>query len=302
MVEVLPLRYGTLFKKAFSDPEVFSAFVGDVIGVELEFSQVEQEKAFPAPVGKIDIRFDLFGEDPKHRAIVEIQHVRESDAFARFHYYHLISQIEQVTTSRNYEVERTVYTIVVFTRLPEEENLRFDMASQSSDIVTLEGRALGLFKHRIVFLNPRAVSPRTPPKVRRWLELIDDSLDGTIDETAYPEPLFQRVIGAIESQNLTPQERYWAKEEAIWEDTKTESYLEGKKEGHGEGKKEGRDEGLEEGLDKGLKYGLKTAIVDACELLDIALDETKMAHLEKLDTDALNALRMQIKKAKRWPE
>jgi hypothetical protein len=70
----MPLRYGTPFRKAFSDPEVFSAFVRDVIGVEFEFTRIEQEKGFPAPVGKVDIRFDLYGEDLEHRAIVELHH------------------------------------------------------------------------------------------------------------------------------------------------------------------------------------------------------------------------------------
>ncbi|MEZ4314185.1 MAG: hypothetical protein R3F14_39700 [Polyangiaceae bacterium] len=111
---------------------------------------MEQEKAFSPPVGKVDVRFDLYGEDVEHRVIVELQHVREQDAFSRFHYYHLIAQIQQVASSKDYAIGRTVYTIVVLTRLPNEERLRFDMASQSSDLVTHDGRALGLFQHRIV--------------------------------------------------------------------------------------------------------------------------------------------------------
>jgi len=222
-MEVVPLRYGTAFKKAFSDPEVFSAFVRDVIGVELHFTHIEQEKAFLAPVGRVDIRFDLFGEDASHRAIVELQHVRESDAFSRFHYYHLIAQIEQVTSSKSYHAARTVYTIVILTRLPEDEHLRFDLASQTSDLVTHDGRALGLFQHRIVFVNPRAIQPTTPKALRQWLLLFEDSLDSSINEAAYPDPMHRRVIEAIEMKHLSPKDMYWYKEEAIWEETKSEA-------------------------------------------------------------------------------
>ena len=286
MIDVVPLRYGTAFKKAFSDPEVFSGFVRDVLGVELEFTHIEQEKAFLAPIGNVDIRFDLYGEDLKHRAIVELQHVREDDAFSRFHYYHLIAQIEQVTSSKRYHVDRTVYTIVVLTRLPEDRHLQFDMASQSSDIITHDGRPLGLFKHRIVFVNPRALSPTTPPGLRTWLELIEDSLDRRIDATAYPNPLLQKVIAAIETTHMTHRENYWFKEEAIWEDTKDAEFLRGEKKGH----------------DDGLKEGLRKAIVDICELLGVALDEARNAHLDGLDVEALESLRERIKQSRSWPQ
>ncbi|MEZ4309240.1 MAG: hypothetical protein R3F14_14480 [Polyangiaceae bacterium] len=117
----------------------------------------------------MDVRFDLYGEDEENRVIVELQHVREQDAFSRFHYYHLISQIQQVASSKDYSINRTVYTIVVLTRLPNEGHLRFDMASQSSDLVTHDGRPLGLFHHPIVFVNPRAASrPRLPPCAPGW--------------------------------------------------------------------------------------------------------------------------------------
>lgn len=285
MVDVIPLRYGTAFKKAFSDPEVFSAFVRDIIGVELEFTRIEQEKEFLAPVGKVDIRFDLFGEDTKHRAIVELQHFRQRDMFSRFAYYHLVAQIEQIKSSKKYEAERTVYTIVILTRLPEDEHLRFDLASQSSDLITLDGRALGLFGHRIVFVNPRAIAPTTPPHIRQWLELIEDSLDDKIDETAYPHPLMRRVIEAIVADKLSPHENYLYKEEAEWEDTKDAEFH--------RGKKEGRDEGLKDGLCK--------AIFDMCDLLDIALDESRRALLDTLSTEALEGLREEIKRNKRWP-
>jgi len=46
MKKVASLRYGVIFKKAFSDPEIFKAFVRDFLGIELEIDRVETEKAF----------------------------------------------------------------------------------------------------------------------------------------------------------------------------------------------------------------------------------------------------------------
>ncbi|MCP4347055.1 MAG: hypothetical protein GY795_50590, partial [Desulfobacterales bacterium] len=63
MKEVASLRYGVVFKKAFSDPEIFTAFVRDFLGIEIEIDKVETEKSFGPPVGKIDSRFDLYAED-----------------------------------------------------------------------------------------------------------------------------------------------------------------------------------------------------------------------------------------------
>jgi hypothetical protein len=192
-----------------------------------------------------------------------------------------VAQIEQITSHKSYIAERTVYTIVVLTRLPEDEHLRFKAGSESKDVVTHNGKPLGSFDHCIVFVNPRAITATTPPPLRKWLELFEDSLDERIDEANYPDPLHRRVIDAIEVDHLTPKERYFYKEEAIWEDTKTTE------------RKEGRDEGLKEGRLQG--------IVDLCDAYGITLDDSHKAHLEKLNVEALEALRVRIKQEKRWP-
>ena len=50
MKQVASLRYGVIFKKAFCDPEIFTAFVRDMLGIKIEIDQVETEKAFDLPV------------------------------------------------------------------------------------------------------------------------------------------------------------------------------------------------------------------------------------------------------------
>jgi len=93
------------------------------------------------------------------------------------------------------------------------------------------------------------------------------------------------VIAAIEVKHLSPKDMYWYKEEAIWEETKSEE----------------RTKGHQEGLKEGLKEGLRRAILDMCDLLGLHLEEAQHAQLEALDAEGLGRLRERIKAEKRWP-
>jgi len=95
MKKVASLRYGVIFKKAFSQPDIFKAFVKDFIGIELQINQVEMEKEFSPVIGKVDTRFDLFAEDIDNRVIVDIQHVRYGDHYDRFLHYHCVALLEK---------------------------------------------------------------------------------------------------------------------------------------------------------------------------------------------------------------
>ncbi|HEU4410014.1 MAG TPA: hypothetical protein VFS43_32465 [Polyangiaceae bacterium] len=302
MLDVVPLKYGTAFKKAFSDPAVFSGFARAVLGVDVEVERVEQEHGFRPVFGQVDVKYDLFAEDTQRRLVVELQHVREDDSFDRFLYYHLIGQAEQIQSADDYRFRRTVYTIVVLTRLPSAPALRFDVAAHDGDLCTLEGAKLGVYGHRLVFVNARGLRPETPAPLRRWLELIDDSLDQKVDEARYPEPLLQRVLRTIERARVSPEEAYLLKAEAQWESAKREARDEGRDEGRREGRDEGRREGKDEGRREGEAKGLRTAVLDLCELLGLAVTDAQRAALEAMGVGELEALRQAIKQTRRWPE
>ncbi|WLE97307.1 MAG: hypothetical protein QTN59_00435 [Candidatus Electrothrix communis] len=51
MKKVASLKYGVVFKKAFCDPEIFSAFSQDMIGRPVSIDHVETEKEFDPPIG-----------------------------------------------------------------------------------------------------------------------------------------------------------------------------------------------------------------------------------------------------------
>ncbi|MCP5051806.1 MAG: hypothetical protein GY940_31860, partial [bacterium] len=68
-----PLDNGVVFKKAFTDKIVFTQFVKDILGIDIEVDKIETEKKFEPKVGNIDIELDIFAESTDHRVVIEIQ-------------------------------------------------------------------------------------------------------------------------------------------------------------------------------------------------------------------------------------
>ena len=185
---------------------------------------------YPEPVGFVDIEYDLFAEDTEKRVIVEIQHIREEDIFDRFLYYHIIALVEQIKTHADYRFNKTVYTLIVVTgkSRKQEETPKFSHAVGNVDPINEFGERLGVYPHRLIFLNPNFLNEETPEDVKVWLELIADSLDEQVDETRYSYPILKTVIEEIESDNVTPQELRLIKDEAAWERTKQNAFEDGR--------------------------------------------------------------------------
>jgi flagellar biosynthesis/type III secretory pathway protein FliH len=123
------------------------------------------------------------------------------------------------------------------------------------------GNTVPIYPHRIVFLVPRLVNEQTPAGVRQWLNFINDSLDGSIDESGYDKAPFPQMIKAIETQTIDPAVLSEIKDEAAWEKAKTRFTQEGWEEGHEKGREEGLEEGLEKGREEGLEKGEKQGIL-----------------------------------------
>ena len=99
------------FKKAFTDPFVFRAFVKDTIGIEVNPDKIETEKGFEPAVGNVDFRYGIFAEDVAKRVIIEIQKVEYDHNFDRFLHYHL-----QASRSNRLVPARVVPSAKQFTR------------------------------------------------------------------------------------------------------------------------------------------------------------------------------------------
>ena len=53
MVEVIPLKYGTTFKRIFSQPDVFCQFVHDILGITINIDKVYTEYEYPETIADI---------------------------------------------------------------------------------------------------------------------------------------------------------------------------------------------------------------------------------------------------------
>ncbi len=235
MKEVAPLRYSVIFKKAFSEPEVFKGFVRDFLGVKLEINRVETEKSFPKPV--VDSHFDLFAEDTSNGVIVDIQHVRHGDPYRRFFHYHCAALLEYAAKFTEYNPKLTVFTLVVLISGDKHKN---DMAVIDFAPKTLKGRPLKGISHKVIYISPKYLNDDTPEPCREWMQAIQDSQDGQVDETKYTVSEVLRVFDLIEQDTISPEEMWQMTDERREEKHPEEKKVEGVKEG------EKRDEKTDE--------------------------------------------------------
>ncbi len=210
MKQVAPLRYDVIFKKAFCEPEIFTAFVKDFVGIDLEITRVETEKSFDPPIGQVKPRFDLFAQDEKNRIIVEIQHERYLDHYDRFLYYHSLAMLEQIVRADNYHPNLKVFTLVILT---SEDRHKTDVSIINFDPYNLKGKPLGEILHKIFYICPKYVNDETPDAYKEWMLAIEDTLDGEVDESRYSHSEIRKMFDYIEKSQISPEEHASMKDE-----------------------------------------------------------------------------------------
>ncbi|EIJ41788.1 hypothetical protein BegalDRAFT_0880 [Beggiatoa alba B18LD] len=275
MIEVAPLKFGVVFKHAFSQLNVFKSFVKDVLGIEINIDKVHTEYEYPTQIGFVKSKYDLFAEDVEKRIIVEIQHIKEEDFFDRFLYYHLISLVEQIGTYQKYQFDKTVYTIVVLTSVPRDKSVKFSCAVSDMSPIDEHGKKHDIYPHRLIFLCPRLVNEQTPIAIKAWLELIEDSLDGKLEENRFTAQKFQEILNAIHQQKIDPALLAQIKDEAAWEEVKREE----RKEGFEEGVQQGVQLAHLETAQKMLKKGFN--LEEVAELTGLTMSELNRFIQEK---------------------
>jgi predicted transposase/invertase (TIGR01784 family) len=255
MKQVAPLRYDVIFKKAFGQPEMFAALVGDLLDIQLEIDEVENDKVFIPSVGKVATRFDLFAEDKKNRLVVEVQHAHYSDTYERFVYYQCGAMVETIASSRNYSFPVTVITLVFFTgkKVPNSDGsgiLVHDF--EPRDLATGEVvESVYINKHRLIFVFTNSVKKqKTPANYLEWMQAIQDSLDERVNEESYTNPHIRRLFELIEKDQITPEEYARMKDEYNQEELEKEAFEEGEEKGRKEGRQEGWEAGLKEGSER----------------------------------------------------
>ncbi|RKZ40561.1 MAG: hypothetical protein DRQ49_08020 [Gammaproteobacteria bacterium] len=240
MKQVASLRYDVIFKKAFSVPEIFTAFVHDFLNIELEIDTVEKDKVYDPPIGNVAAKFDLYAEDKKNRVIVDVQHVRFPDHYHRFLHYHCAALLDQIVHSKDYRPGLKVFTLVVLT---SGDRHKEDISIIDFDPKNRKGKPLREIDHKVIFICPKYLEDDTPKEYREWMEAIEDSLGEQIDESKYTHPEIQHVFKLIEKDKVTPEERAKMFDEYSMEAVKKEKILKIKADAKEDGKKEGIKEG-----------------------------------------------------------
>lgn len=241
-----PLNNSVVFKKLFSDPEIVTAFIKDLMGVKLEIQadNIVLEKKFYPPIGAIDIALDIFIEDPKHRLIIEIQKVRYDYHFDRFLHYHQAAIVELAKSHKAYQLDRAVHTIVWLTSKVRDKAHQHSLITTSLSSVTASGEELHLYPHKLYFLNPHYLDDNTPTGLVDWFQLVVESImNPNAPQINRQNPLIEKAVHLIAEDGLTPQEMVVLLEETGYE----ENLRLNREEGRTEGRTEGWSQGLEEG-------------------------------------------------------
>ncbi len=206
-----------IFKKAFTDKAVFTGFVRDILGIEVEVDKIETEKKFEPKIGQIDFELDIFAETTDRRIVIEIQRIEYDHNFDRFLHYFLMVIAEQQRRAKDYGITQTVYLIVVLTA-PYKINDKSGKPIKDEVLLlrlnprTLKGEERELYSHQLICLNPNYACDDTPQPIRDWLTLIYESIHNpeyaVINRN---NEAISRAADLISYENLTPEERAWSK-------------------------------------------------------------------------------------------
>ncbi len=202
-----------IFKKAFTNKVVLKAFVKDVLGIDFEIGTIETEKKFEPKIGYVDFELDIYAESVDKRICVEIQRVEYDHHFNRFLHYFLMLIAEQQKSAREYNIEQTVYMIVVLTakytisdktgKPIKDEVLLLNLNPQ-----TIRGEVRDLYGHQFVCLNPNHSDEDTPQQIRDWLDLIYQSIHNPQRPVLnIGNEGIKKAIEIISFDNLSPEER-----------------------------------------------------------------------------------------------
>jgi predicted transposase/invertase (TIGR01784 family) len=176
-----PLDNGTIFKTAFTDKVVFTQFVKDILGIDIEVDKIETEKKFEPKVGNIDISLDIFAESIDHRVIIGIQRVDYDDHIDWFLHNFFMATAQLQQNAQEYKLDKTVYIIVVLTApykidKKDDRAIRDKVLIISFDLGNLADKNVPDYDHKITFQNHRYRDEDTPTNYRDWLDLFYESI------------------------------------------------------------------------------------------------------------------------------
>ena len=200
------------FKKVFTDVEVFTAFVKDVLGIDMHISKVETEKVLQNKVSAIKFKMDLFAEDKETRTVVEIQKIDYDYTYDRFSHYFFSNLIDMQRSSKNYAFAKEVYIIVVVTsayRISEKDGtpIKDDVLVTDTNPRTLKGEVRLMHNHKMLIVNTIYVDKDTPQNIMDWADLITQSMKNPENpQINVQKPAIVKAAKLANIDNLSPQQ------------------------------------------------------------------------------------------------
>jgi len=88
----------------------------------------------------------------------------------------------------------------------------------------LQGKSLNEIPHKIVYICPKYLDKNTPDLYKEWLRVIDDSLDGNVEEKDYQLAEIQKILTHIEEDDVSPREKARMIEESYIDEMETTAF------------------------------------------------------------------------------
>jgi Trp operon repressor len=200
------------FKKVFTDVEVFTAFVKDVLGIEMHIDKVETEKMLDAKVSAIRFKMDLFAEDKEKRIVVEIQKVNYDYTYDRFSKYLLANNTLKWSNSRTYSFDQEVYVIVVVTSRYKIRDIKGELIDKDILVTDINPRTIlnemvPMTSHKMVIINMASPNVNTPPEILDWIDFIRESIQNpATPHINTAKPAIAKAAQLAEREELDPEE------------------------------------------------------------------------------------------------
>ena len=272
-----PLDNEIVFKMAFQNQIVFKQFVKDILEIDFE-GTIETEKQFYFKNSNIKFKLDIFAESTDKRVIIEIQRVSYDYHFDRFLGNFLSTITEQQTSSIDYKISRTVYSIIILTSAYKIDDksghpIIDEYLIQNLDPENILKERVPIFGHTQVYINPYYVNDRTPKKLKAWLEFINASIHNSEGYVIDNKNIgIQKAAEIIEFENFDSDTWHKIKIANETRDTLLVSenikFNEGKAEGIKEGIKEGEQIAMQKGKIEGIMKALKRARLSVTEIAE----------------------------------
>ena len=112
-----------------------------------------------------------------------------------------------------------------------------DVLTIDFDPKDLNGNGINEISHKIIYLCPKYANEKTPAAYKEWMDAIQDTLDGQVEESNYHELLIQKIFDAIENDHISPAERARMFDEFNDEEQKQTLFAKGIEQGKLEGEK-----------------------------------------------------------------